>query len=554
MTELEIDPTNLRVDVYDPSHTYIGQLYDYRSIKSKIYEFGEGNADLELMFEAWACQHSYTKNSSTKTAYQWAFEEYSFDIIYKGQEWFSGPVVTCDDKDVTDAVRGDTIIDVNLGCWTWPKWLMEGRVIYGDSPGVGGRFAPSAGKADDVLKALLRAQMLAPASGGIEPSAYGVAGVDRENFGSITVAIAADTTSHPTTVTHRWDHGEHLWGAVMEFCRLYNLKITWSWSGSQITFDVEDATGTDRTSAGSGAIVFDRERGNLLSFSRKVDRGKIINAAEARGTGRRDSQVRGYAFDTDSQDGVGMREGGEVHRSGNTTDIANNSAFITEQYGGAEASFEAIIAEVPGIEYGDFLLGDQCLLFDKVRDVTVSDIISWGELSHVAGSEVDTKFGWGRAADNQTSSNSRSGGGGRGSKRGGGKPKNKDGESIVDPDDINSIEEIYPDRGATLVLDEPNDTLDIKKNISANSGDMTFPNIRTYGVDPGSGAGTREKLLLGVMGTLVAACVQRDLWWRVEFDTNGDGDPDVVRYIPTYKLATGAGGSNPPAPEGACLP
>lgn len=534
-----------------PDRTAIGEIYDYSNLNSKILEFGAGTADITIPLSSIIAQNSFTKNSTTKTGYAWGFSEYFIEITYKGQQWFDGIVVTADDEDVSDKGRGHgganpvgisnasssaAIVDVKLGCWTVEQWYLGGRAIYGTG---GNRFAPASDAADDVLRAVLRANLLSPASGGIEPAAYGLAGVDREDFGSITVAVGADTGTSGDTPTFRWDHGESLWDQCMEFCRLYNLRITHSWSGTTLTFDVATGTGTDRTST----IKFDRERGNLLKVSRKIDQGKVSNAFECRGQGRRLLQVGAYTFDTASIANRGVRETGEVHRSADATDAANGAAFLAEQWANADVMVSVEIGEIPGCEYGDFLLSDKATVYDSVRALTVQDYIVSGELAHVAGSEVQTKFGFGRQPDNQTQQNSRSGGGGRGARKGGGKPKNKDGESVVDPDEIISVKTVVPDAGTTLVFDVVNDSVDIKKNNLANGGDQQTPNIRTYGVDPG----TAEKLLIGVVGVPVEACVSPYRWWKVEFDTNGDGNPDTTYYVPIYTLG-GIGCHNLPPP------
>lgn len=533
----DVDASELSVRVYYPDHSYLGDVIDYISVKSEILEFGVGTATLTVPITSPIATNTYTKNATIKSGYLWAFSEYSYDIIYKNQPWFSGPIVTADDKDVYTKGRDRAVaIDIDLGAWTWEQWLCQGRVLYGVD---GGRFAPSSDKADDVLRAVLRANMLAPGSGGIEPSAYSAASVDREDFGSITVAIGADTNSHPDSVTFRWDHGEPLWDAVLEFCRKHNLKLTHTWSGSTITLDVAyPATGDDL----STGIVFDRERGNLLSLARKVDHGKVSNVAECRGQGRRELQIKGYSFDTNSIADKGVRETGEVHRSAGSTDVANGAAFLTAQWGGADVSIEAEVTEMPGCEYGDFVISDKVTVYDDARTLTYNDYITKGTLDHVAGKEVNTKFGFGRAADNANQQNSRSGGGGRGSRKGGGKPKNKDGEPVQDPDEILSLTEGSPDRGTDPVeVTVVNDAWDFKKNVGANGGDMTYPNISILG-------GTK-KLLWGVVGTLVEKCVLPHLWWPVEFDTNGDGIPDTTYYIPTY-TDTGPGTCHNRPPPG----
>lgn len=501
-------PSDVIIRAYYPDHSYAGDVYYYSKLTSEIGEFS-GTAQITIPHNSDIGANEYTKNSTTKTGYNWGFSEYSFDIIYRGETWLSGPCLTVDDKDVWK--RGKTVaIDATLGIVDWPQWLLGGRVVMGTG---GNRFAPTSDKADDVLKAVLRANLLAPASGGIEPSAYGIAGVDREDFGSITVAIAADTGSHADTATFRWDHGEPLWDAVLEFCRRYSLKLTYTWSGSTITLNTAALEGSDLTSS----VVFDRERGNLVSMSRKIDRGKVSNANECRGVGRRTAQVKGYSFDTASIADFGVRESGEVHRSGNSTDVANGAAFMSEQFGGADVSYDMEIIEVDGIEYGVFTLSDKVTVYCSVRDTTVTDYITKGKLDHDAGKEVKTSFGFGRPADNANQSGSRSGGGGRGSRKGGGKPKNKDGESVVDPDEIYTWAEIITQSGGPLLADEYADTL----CITGEDPTTLVARVLTRGTDPGVGQGTTEELLIEHLMSPQPGLLDPDNWFYIRGDDGG---------------------------------
>ncbi|MEO8084087.1 MAG: hypothetical protein ABI780_09715 [Ardenticatenales bacterium] len=423
-------PSDLVVTCYDPARALVGPVTDYDQLRVKRTEFGQAITTFDLPLESDVLAAVYSGSS----AYARALSGYTFDVYYWGGFFARGVAVICDDDDEEDG--GSTIDDipssVQVECWELHHWVLSGRTIMGTA---GNRYTPATAKADNVLRAMWRANMVAgplvePAeysSGVLDPTTGVSTAVSRTNFGPFTVAVEADTTSHPTTVTHRWDHGRSLWDNTVEFCRRYGLRPYYTLSGTTITLRVAYPNpGTDRTAS----VRFTREMGNLIRFGRKVDRGATSNIAECRGKGRRTAQIRQYAQHKQSYDDVGARETTEVWRSADGTDAQNNASWIITQVGGAETHYRAKLVEIDTQKWGDFDLGDKITIYDSRRAATVADYITSLELQHDADDVPELAIATGREPQNEDKKMSRGGGGGGGGHaRGGGHPKNADGEA-----------------------------------------------------------------------------------------------------------------------------
>lgn len=443
------DYHDIRVDIYDPGMTLIGGVTRLVSLSSKIREFEGGECEVVLDLADPLCSIQYSGSS----AFAREFSGYRVRVWYRDNEFFDGVCVVMEDEDAEESGSGsdDIPVNVRLTCVSWVDWFLSGRLVMGSD---GNRYAPSAGKADNVLKAVWRANF---ATGGVSPAQYasGVSDpitsssfvVSRANVGNgWTFSVAADTTTHPTTVTHRWDHGRDLAAESREFARRYGLGISGSWSGTTFTITTSyPATGTDRTAT----VKFDRERGGLSYFKRITDRLSQSNVCETRGQKRRTTQVRKYAGNTTSYNDVGLRETGEVWRSANNQDATNNSDYIITQEAGALTTYEARIREVDGSCFGDFVLSDKVTIFDSLRGITVQDWVTGLQLDFQSPGPPELQITLGREPISVDRQLSRSGGGGGGSGRGGGAAKNADGESDVDPDDIKSYAYILAQSSST---------------------------------------------------------------------------------------------------------
>lgn len=423
-------PSDLVVECYDPARALVGQVTDYDDLHVKRMEFNQAITTLTLPLESDILAAVYSGSS----AYVRALSGYTFDIYYWGAFFARGVAVICDDDDEEDG--GSAIDDIPsqvlVECWELHHWVLSGRLIMGTNRD---RYSPTPATADNVLRAMWRANCVSP--GIIAPSDYSSVydpttgtshAVSRTNFGPFTVAVEADTTSHPDTVTWRWDHGRSLWDNTVEFCRRYNLRPYYTLSGTTITLRVAyPGTGTDRTAT----VRFTREMGNLVRFGRKVDRGATSNVAECRGKGRRTGQVGRYAMHKTSYDNVGARETSEVWRSASSTDAQNNASWIIAQVGGAETHYRAKLIEIDTQKWGDFDIGDKVTIYDSRRGTTVADYISSLELTHQADDVPELDIATGREPQNEDKKLGRGGGGGGGGgSRAGGHPKNADGETL----------------------------------------------------------------------------------------------------------------------------
>lgn len=490
------DAQDFRVEVFDPGMNSLGDIAKLISVDAKIREFAGGSAEIVAGME----DPIFAREYSGSSAYERELSGYRFRIWYRGTEFFDGVCVVCEDEDAED--RGSSLDDIpvnlNITCISWVDWFLSGRMVMGSGAN---RYEPSADKADDVLKAMWRANF---ATGGVTPSQYtsgvydpesgGTFTVSRANIGNgWTIAVAADANAHPTTVTHRWDHGRSVADESREFARLYGIGITGSWSGTTFTLGTDyPATGTDLTAT----IKFDRERGGLRRFSRSVDRLQQSNVCETRGQKRRTTQVRKYAGNETSYDDVGLRETGEVWRSANNQDATNNSNFIMRQEAGAKTTYNAEIAEFDGGCYGDFFLSDKVYIYDSKRVIGISDWITGLDLSFVAPGPPELKILMGREPVNADKASRRSGGGGGGSGRGGGAGKNADGESDTDPDDIKSY-------AYCLTQSGDNDAESHSHYLKLQGKDTaTYVRARTTGTDNASsdGAGNPDIVEFEIIG------------------------------------------------------
>lgn len=431
MSYANVTPADIEVRAFNPARALIAPLHDYGSLRCKRSEFDQAETSFTLPLEGEVMQSSY----SSQTAYQRALSGYTFDVYYWGDFFARGVAVVCDDDDEDEggSTPDDVPATVSVECIELHHWVLSGRLIMGVS---GGRFAPGTATADNVLRELWRVNCVAASI--IEPAEFGTGVIDpttgasntvsRANFGPFTVAVEANTSSHPDTVRHRWDHGRSLWDNTVEFCRQYNLRPYYTLSGTTITLRVAyPATGTDRTAS----VVFSRERGNLLKFSRKVDRLATSNIAECRGLGRRNGQRKKYAQHRASYLDVGGRETAEVWRSADDDDAQNNAEFIIHQVGGAETHYVAKLAEIDAQKWGDFDRGDKVTIIDTRRGITVQDWIAVLELHHDEDDVPVLDILTGREPLGEDGKQNRSGGGGGGGGgRGGGHPKNADGETL----------------------------------------------------------------------------------------------------------------------------
>lgn len=477
MSIAEFDYHDLRVDIYDPGMVYVGTVTQLVDLNAKRREFAGGECDITLDLADPICSVLYSGTS----AYDREFSGYRARVFYRNTEFFDGVCVICEDEDAeaSGSALDDIPVNVRLTFISWVDWFLSSRLLMGTG---GNRYAPSAGRPDNLLKAIWRANF---ATGGVTPSQYtsGVSDpvtgsafvVSRANVGNgWTFSVAADTTAHPSTVTHRWDHGRGVLEESREFARRYGLNITGSWSGTTFTIGTAyPATGTDRTSS----VIFDRERGGLTRFSKRTDRLSQSNVCETRGQKRRDSQVRKYAGSKSSYDDVGLRETGEVWRSANNQDGQNNSDFIITQEAGALTTYQADIIESPGSSYGDFALGDKIRIRDNKRNITVDDWITALELSFAPPGPPELRIELGREPIDMDKKLARSGGGGSGSGRGGGAGKNADGESDVDPDTIFSYAYVQTQTG-TVDAEAANHYLNISGYDTA-----TYARARTAATD-----------------------------------------------------------------------
>lgn len=129
---------------------------------------------------------------------------------------------------------GRGVDTIALECESLLAWVFRARLLWQDD--VAETILQYVGRVDDVVKAIMRDNMVTVTN---MPAGY--PGGDRIDFGGITVAVAADTGGHATTITFDLDVGRNLQEAVLELCEKWDLRLTADLSGSTITIDVRAA-------------------------------------------------------------------------------------------------------------------------------------------------------------------------------------------------------------------------------------------------------------------------------------------------------------------------
>lgn len=524
MAEVKTGPGDAYIEVTDPGRSVIGSVHRLISATCEIHEFGQGTLDIVIPRSEPFLDVSY----SSSTAFERKLSGYGFRLVYRGEEFFDGIAVVMEDEDAQEEGHAldDVPITVTIHCITWLDWFLGGRQMKGAGRA---KFSQNA-KADNVLKAMLRANMV---SGGapslIEPPEYGTGlydpildtsghTVSRTNFGhGWTVAVAADTGAHADTVTHTWDSGRSLADQVREFCRLWDVGLSGSWSGTTYTIaTAATAAGSDLTAS----IKFTRENGGLTRFRRVVDRLSPSSVSEVAGIGRRDNQIVKYAINSAFYASEGLREmGAEVWRSASATDAQNESRYLITQINGYLETREVNVREIDGQVWGDFGLGDKVTIYDSRRALTVADYVASASLEFQAPGPWELAIQIGRPPQNPDRASRRSGGGGGGGGHGGGHPKGTDGESEIDPDDINSYFTIQTQSG-DVDAESANHYLSI-----AGSDTADYVRARTAGVDSGDSdqSGTPDTVTIEILGDFVGGDVTAKGHVKLR-DTSGVGD------------------------------
>lgn len=116
------------------------------------------------------------------------------------------------------------------------SWALRARLIFDGGINDPEKAVSYTGlTADDMLREVWRDQMVAPT---LTPAGYpGTA--SRTDFGAITIAVEADTSSHATSPDWDCDSGRNLLEATLEIAEKWDLRCTWSVSGSTLTLGVK---------------------------------------------------------------------------------------------------------------------------------------------------------------------------------------------------------------------------------------------------------------------------------------------------------------------------
>lgn len=523
-------PGDFYAEFLKPDRTLAGPVSRFISGSFKRLELGMRRGEMKIDLEQDWLSHAYTYSGiGTRTALAWALTGYTANIYYRGTLFLDGIRTYFKAEDVERRTGSSEAgpAEATVKLWAPWEWYLENHLIYGTgSGGIGARFTQTSKKPDDIVKELLRANMTLDAGAGypIEPAYYAANSLNREFHGPHTIAIAADTGSHPTTDTRaRFTHGKGLRDQVLEYCRRWNMRLSGSWSGTTYTIDViYPATGDDLTDT----IVFERERQNLYFFSYEVDPTKATAVVEVKGQGRHDGQARAHKHHTDFYLLNGIKETGEVIREADATDCEDDAEFVITQIGGQDTKYEAECGEVTGQLWPDFDQGDKVTINVPRYGLTVEDWIAELELTKQGHNAPDLKIRMGREEENADTGQQRSGGGGRGGRRGGGTANKQDGESEVDPDDIKSYFTIQT-QGAAVDAEGANHYVKL-----AGFDTATYARVETAGTDSSASdvSGTPDTVTDKIVVTVAATQVTGNKMFLIR------GDDGQIYQVPCRQL------------------
>lgn len=542
-----------RIVLFDPSRTARWIVTDHLRYKAsvRIYEQSTFEIVVPMVSPVWTTTYSGASASST----EWA--NWSFDYYFRGTRKFSGPVVAGAIEEEGIGRPGTTpVAYATLVCESWLAWLLSGRTIQ---TATGGDWAMTSTTWDNIARQLIRDQC---SSSYVTPPSY-PGSTPRSGFGPFTVTVEANSST-AASGDYSIQAGKPLAESLFELCSTPpTLDTNGLWpkmtETSPGTFQFGVLVGRGGGSRGIGtdksaSVVVAGQFGTMRHVKYTWDHKQIITVGGIGGTKRGANRRRSWQKDSTLHSTFGVREDElDVPGAVNAADReAELRRMMNEANSTTSKTWEFALLEREGTRYAvDFDDKDTITAACRSNGRTITEMVIGADIEATAPDAASVKLIFGSYPRDPVRDAQRSGGGGRGGgKRGGNKPKDSDGRSENDPDDALSVKDFYPDRGdSPVTIDTINDRLDIKRNSTGNGGDQTYPNITILGV-----AGANDKILVGMIGTRTTGVFCKTIyWWPVEIDTDGDGDPDVVYYVPLYDgpaCGSPGGGASGPNPSG----
>jgi len=497
---VDVTSGDTRLILLDPARAVAAYVVDFRNIELDVGLFAQSVLTVDVHKSSKAATVSY--NGTTALAQDWGVAggagtdgTWSLDFYVRSARVFSGPVqIVTKDR---PGFEGESY--VTLVCESWFPALMRRRLVLSDT---NAQYTHTDAW-DDIFRDLISSNCLAGTepSSGEQRQAYPA---DREDFGTFTVAVQADTGT-ATSATYVTDPGNNLLDSLLEVCTSAASTDDYLWptvtESPAGTFTIgctvgrtggSRAIGTDL----SASVIFSTALDNVPSFKKESDGTTVMNVARVTADGIGTQQRVRFLEDTASTTAWGVYEDGLNIAHGETADECDQEAarLLHERKEGW-TRWEAEIVEASGLEWpGDFDVADTVVVDDRTWGETVTGMIIGIKYSLPAPGPSHIKLIFGHMPRNSARDIGRSGGGGGGGRGGGGRPRAKSGSA---GSDLNAWQTIDVEGATSLVCDQSQDSL----GYSGESG-STFVEVEmaAHASDPGAGDGTKELVRWVVVG------------------------------------------------------
>jgi hypothetical protein len=498
LTEYGVREPDSRIVLLDETRTARVICTDMLSYSSKRRLMDQGTFEIVAPNSSpiWTAQYDAVAASDTR----WL--NWSIDYWFRGAKEHSGPFAGGSIEESGEASFGTKpLAYARLTACTWMVWLLGGKTIQTTT----GSSWTCTGHWDNIMRQLVRDNCTAAC---LTPTTYPA--IARQNYGPFILTVEADSSSSTEEDTFVVQCDKPVLDTVMELATTPTSKDNWLWpyveeTGTPGTFIFKVKTGRTGGSRGigsdkTGTVVFSSYRGTVQTGKSSFDHTKLTSVAGVGGTGRGAGKLRTFVHEPTLFSKIGAREEAlTLPASTASTERAQEARrMLAESNEDTTRSYEYKITEAPGLVYRtNFADGDDVQLASAATGETISKMVIGADVGAASPDAADVSIVFGSLPRQPVRDAQRSGGGGKGGgRRSGGKPKDSDGNSVVDPDTINSYSRVGTNSG-DVDAEGPNHYLTLK-------GYDTATYLRAYveGTDvAGSGgAGTPDRVTFKLHG------------------------------------------------------
>ncbi len=387
----------------------------------------------------------WTKEYSGATAASVLWMGWSFDYYFRGVKKFSGPVASGSIEESGALARdGRPVAFATLQCCSWLVWFLGGRTVQ---TGDGGHYDVTNEPWDDMMREIVR---LNATTAFITPPGYPAE--DRDDFGPFTLTVEADTST-AVDGSFKLQTGKSLLDNVAELAShpedletdgLWPYVIETSTTG---TFEFKVLVGRGGGSRGIGAdktatVYVSPFLGTVRNAKLDFNHAHLVTTASATGKGRAVNRARTWVNNPALVDLIGVREE-EVNLPASTVGDAfereaEAQRLLAEANEDTTRTYIFQVSETSNMRYGvDYSEKDSITAVFGSTGEALEKMVIGADIEQTSPGTATVALVFGRYPANPTRDAQRSGGGGRGGgRRNGGKPRDGDGQSETDPDDI----------------------------------------------------------------------------------------------------------------------